>query len=95
VLFIDCSIEARPGSVRLRPIEPAAGSRVLGTHHQSAAELLALGRELYASLPLKSFLLTIGASSIELGEGFSEPVEAALPEACRLLEETVQRMLTD
>jgi hypothetical protein len=44
---------------------------------------------------LKSFLLTIGASSVELGEGFSEPVEAALPEACRLLEETVQRMLTD
>jgi len=93
VLFIDCSIEALPGSVRLRPVEPAAGGRVLGTHHQSAAELLALGRELYSSLPLKSFLLTIGASSIELGEGFSEPVEAALPEACRLLEETVLRML--
>jgi hydrogenase maturation protease len=93
VLFIDCSIEALPGSVRLRSVEPAAGSRILGTHHQSAAELLALGRELYSSLPLKSFLLTIGASSIELGEGFSEPVEVALPEACRLLEGTVQRML--
>jgi len=93
VLFIDCSIEALPGSVRLRSVEPAAGSRILGTHHQSAAELLALGRELYSSLPLKSVLLTIGASSIELGEGFSEPVEVALPEACRLLEGTVQRML--
>jgi hydrogenase maturation protease len=93
VLFIDCSIEALPGSVSLMPVEPAAGSRVLGTHHQSAAELLALGRELYASLPLQSFLLTIGASSIELGEGFSEPVKAALPEACRLAEETVLRML--
>jgi hypothetical protein len=42
---------------------------------------------------VKSFLLTIGASSIELGEGFSEPMEAALPEACRLLEETVLEML--
>jgi hydrogenase maturation protease len=93
VLFIDCSIEAHPGSVRLRPVEPAAGSRILGTHHQNAAELLALGRELYSSLPVKSFLLTIGASSIELGEGFSEPMEAALPEACRLLEETVLEML--
>lgn len=94
VLFIDCSIEALPGSVRLRPVEPAAGSRVLGTHHLNAAELLALGHELYGSLPLRAQQLTIGAGSIELGEGLTAPVKAALPEACRLLEETVLRFLS-
>jgi hypothetical protein len=37
--------------------------------------------------------LTIGASLIELGEVFTDPVTSALPEACRLIEETVLRFL--
>jgi hydrogenase maturation protease len=93
VLFIDCSLDSAPGSINLKTVEPAAGNRVLGTHHQSAAELLALARELYASLPSNAQQLTIGASSIELGESFSPSVSAALPEACRLIEETVFRLM--
>ncbi len=93
VLFIDCSVDSAPGSVRLVPVEPAAGSQALATHHLGAAELLALVRELYNSLPVNAQLLTIGAGSTGLGEQFSEAVKAALPHACRLIEETVLRLL--
>jgi hydrogenase maturation protease len=94
VLFVDCSIDSIPGSVRLLPVKPAAGSAPgLATHHQGAPELLALSRELYDTLPQDAFLLTIGAGSMELGEAFSDPVKAAFPEARRLLEATVARLL--
>lgn len=92
VLFIDCSIDSPPGSVRLRPVEPAPFAEGLGTHHLGAAELLALTRDLYASLPRAAYLLTIGAGSTGLGEVLSAPVQAALPEACRLIEETVLQL---
>ncbi|MGA3082013.1 MAG: hydrogenase maturation protease [Terracidiphilus sp.] len=95
VLFIDCSIDSPPGSVNLTPVQPATSAQGLATHHLGAAELLALARELYASLPRNAQLLTIGAGSTELGEVFSDAVQAALPEACRLIEETVASLLGD
>ena len=94
VLFIDCSVESVPGSIRLASVEPTAALQGLATHHQGAAELLALTRDLYSSQPTTSKLLTIGAGSTELGEQFSEAVTAALPEACRLIEATVLRLLS-
>jgi len=93
ILFIDCSIASAPGSLNLAPVTPAAGQMELATHHQGAAELLALARELYNSLPRQALLLTIGAGSTELGEVFSSTVTTALPDACRLIEDTVQRLL--
>ena len=93
VLFIDCSVDSTPGSVKLTPVEASPVAQGLGTHHLGAAKLLALSRDLYDSLPPPAELLTIGAGSIELGEVFSEAVTAALPSACRLIEETVLQML--
>ncbi len=93
VLFVDCSVDSAPGSVTLTPVEPAASGQGLATHHLGAAELLALVRELYNSLPRSALLLTVGAGSTELGEEFSEPVLDAIPQACALLEENVVRLL--
>jgi hydrogenase maturation protease len=93
VLFIDCSAESAPGAIKIDTVQPAAGSEGMATHHLSAAQLLALGRDLYDSLPRCAQFLTIGAGSMELGEEFSGPVKAALPEACRLLEATVLCLL--
>lgn len=90
VLFIDCSIDSLPGSVTVTPVHPALGGPEHNSHHLDAAELLALGRELYHSLPRNALSLTIGAGSIELSEVFSDPVIAALPEACKLIERTLQ-----
>ena len=93
VLFIDCSVDSAPGSIKLTPVEPAAGGQGHATHHLDAAELLALARDLYNSLPRNAQLLTIGAGSTELGESLSDAVTAALPEACRRIEETVEHLL--
>ncbi|HEV2136169.1 MAG TPA: hydrogenase maturation protease [Terracidiphilus sp.] len=93
VLFVDCSLEARPGSISLSPVEPISQSSGLATHHLSAPELLALARDLYSALPRESLLLTIGAGSVALGEHFSDAVKAALPKACSRIEETVLRLL--
>ena len=92
VLFIDCSIDSVPGSIHLAPVVPAAALEAIATHHQSAAALLALTRDIYSSQPTAK-LLTIGAASTELGEQFSEAVTAALPKACRLIEETILHYL--
>ena len=93
VLFIDCSVDSAPGSIRLLPVDPAATAQGLGTHHSGAAELLAMSREFYNSLPGKAMQLTIGAGSTELGEEFSPAVTDALREACRLLDDTVRHFL--
>jgi hydrogenase maturation protease len=85
--------QSAPGSIILAPVEPTVALQRIATHHQGAAELLALTRDLYSSLPTTAKLLTIGAGSTELGELFSESVTAALPEACRLIEETVLLLL--
>jgi len=89
VLFIDCSVASAPGSLQLIEVQPSAPAQGLATHHIGAPELLALAGELYDSVPRHALLLTMGAASIELGEVFSDAVTAALPEACRLIEETL------
>jgi hydrogenase maturation protease len=93
VLFLDCSLDSAPGSVQLTPVEPSAAPQGLATHHQGAADLLALSRDFYSSLPQAAMQLTIGAASTELGETFSDAVAAALPGACTLIEKTVLRLL--
>ena len=93
VLFVDCAADASPGQLRLIPVAPATDVPTPPTHHLGATELLALCHSLYDSLPRNALLLTIGAGSLELGEKFSHPVQAALPDARALLEKTVLRFL--
>ena len=93
VLFIDCALDSEPGSLHMTPVAPTPGGPEHSTHHVGAAGLLALGRELYNSLPREALQLTIGAGSTELGESFSPAVTAALPNACHLIEETVLRLI--
>lgn len=95
VLFIDCSLASPPGAILLTPIEPADEGHGKGTHHLDAAQLLALARDFYGSLPRNAHQLTIGAGSTALGEKLSKEVTAALPEACRLIEEAVSGLLAE
>ncbi len=93
VIFVDCATDCEAGLVRTMTVEPAADMSKLGTHHLDAAQLLALSEQLYGRIPRSSLLLTIGAGSLELREGFSEAVKMALPEARRMLEESVQHLI--
>jgi hydrogenase maturation protease len=93
VLFVDSSIDSLPGHVNLIPVEPHASHNGSATHHLDANELMGLARELYGSRSAHSMLLTVGAGSTELGESFSDSVEAALPRARGVLEKTVLTFL--
>jgi hydrogenase maturation protease len=93
VIFIDCAIDQAPGQVLLRELSPAPLKPGLATHHLSAPELLHTAQDLYGHQPRRALLLTIGAGSIELGEGFSAPVNAALRSARSTLERTIKQFL--
>jgi hydrogenase maturation protease len=93
VLFIDSSIESVPGGVDLIPVEPRENDTGSATHHLDANQLLGLARELYGAHSVHSMLLTVGSGSTELGESFSDQVEAALPRAQGVLEKAVLAFL--
>jgi hydrogenase maturation protease len=94
VIFIDCATDCAPGLVRTMTVTPAEANSKIGTHHLEAGQLLALSMQLYGAMPRSSLLVTIGAGSLELREGFSEAVRKALPAAQEALKETVLRFLT-
>ncbi len=93
VIFVDCSLDQAPGQILLRELNPAALKPGLVTHHLGAAELLRVAEDLFGKRPRRSCLLTIGAGSIELGEGLSPTVRDALPDAEELLELTVGQLI--
>ena len=95
VLFIDASMKAPPGRVRLIPVSSRVESSAPPSHHLTPSQLLGLTRSLYGSIKAHAMLLTVGAASTELGEEFSQPVEAALPRAQGILEKAVLRFLAN
>lgn len=92
VVFVDCAIDSSAGEVRVRPVASEAPGSGLATHHTGAAELLQLAQDLFESRPRHALLLTVGAGSTELAESFSSGVTDALPQACRILEDSVLRL---
>ena len=95
VLFIDSSAESAPGVIQLVSVAPAESRAGIASHHLSAAQLLSLCCELYASVPERALLLTVGMGSTELGSTFSSAVLAALPEVQSLIEKTALRLLQE
>jgi hydrogenase maturation protease len=79
VVLIDAAAGPEAGGVSVVPLRPApALSSTLG-HHVEPSQLLSMAQRLYGRSP-EAYLVTVGASSLELGEGLSAPVAAALPE---------------
>ncbi len=95
VIFVDCAMEATPGSVSLTAVEPGGDALGLATHHLDASQLLSLSKELYGAMPHTSMLLTVGAGSLELRQNFSDAVREALPHACARLEKAVLGQLAE
>lgn len=93
VLFVDCSVDSAPGRVSLTPVEPKTNGAVTAAHQLGAAELLGLSRMLYGSRLAHAMLLTVGAGSTEMGEAFSDRVQAAIPRASGVLEKAVLRFM--
>lgn len=78
VVLVDAALDGAPGSVAVQPVDasPAAGSA--WSHHLGPGELVALARELWGPAP-PVFLVSVGAASLEVGEGLSPVLEAAVP----------------
>jgi hydrogenase maturation protease len=93
VIFVDCSLDQAPGQILLRELNAASLKPGLVTHHLGAAELLRVAEDLYGTQPRRACLLTIGAGSIELGEGLSPAVRGSVPDAEDLLADTVRQFL--
>ncbi len=79
VILIDAAAGLEAGRVSVIPLQAGqAPSSSLG-HHVDPRELLRMAQRLYGRSP-EAYLVTVAASSLELGEGLSAPVAAALPE---------------
>ncbi|MDR3475114.1 MAG: hydrogenase maturation protease [Devosia sp.] len=77
-VFIDAAAGIPPGSVVVAPVQATAGPAAGLVHHVHPGALLLQSKKLYGHAP-RPFLVTVGAGSLALGEGFSEDVAAALP----------------
>ena len=95
VVFVDSSVGSAPGAVHVSRVMCAEDGGWIATHHNDAARLLRLCRDLYGVLPGNFLLVTVGVDSTEMGEVFSEAVAGALPEACQVLEGAVLDCLAD
>lgn len=86
VVFVDADLRGLPGSIEVRRLdgraprsdadarpEPGASS-----HHVGGGQLVALAAELTGHQP-EAREVGIGVADVELGEGLSAPVEAAVP----------------
>ncbi len=79
VVLVDAAAGCEAGGVSVIPLQPApAPASTLG-HHVEPSQLLHLAQSLYGRSP-EAYLVTVGAGSLQLGEGLSAPVMAALPE---------------
>ena len=87
VIFVDADARGLPGSVEIHELEPAAAARSdadaraepgASSHHVGGGELVALAGELTGRRP-RAVAIGIGVADLEIGEGLSAPVEAALP----------------
>jgi hydrogenase maturation protease len=90
VFFVDCSTASPAGTISFFPVSLAARLPRLLTHHMDAPSLLRLTKDLYQTIPQRAEILTVGAESLELREGLSEPVSRAIPEAVATLTRAIR-----
>ncbi len=90
VVFIDASVNVRPGTARLNQVESEPAGAAALTHHLGPAELMSLAQSLYGSAPAWAYLVEIGAAEFGLSETVSARVEVGIERGAGLL-----RMLLD
>jgi hydrogenase maturation protease len=81
VVLIDVADGDEVGSISVRRLDPAASAAPAGsawTHHLEPETLIALARDLWNASPAV-FVVSVGAASLEVGDGLSSAVEQALP----------------
>jgi hydrogenase maturation protease len=95
ILVDAVSSDRPPGTVRVFPsfpeTRPAAGEKT--AHGFGAAETLALARKAGKRLPDPLILIGIEAQGFALGNGLSEPVQRAMPQAAAAIQQAVEEWI--
>lgn len=77
VVLVDARSGAPAGSVSIERVDPAVATGTTWSHHLSPASLVALAGELYGHAATVH-VVSVGVGSLEVGEGLSPAVEAAV-----------------
>src|SRR5664279_3121016 len=78
VVLIDVSEADEAGAISVRRVDPTSAAGSAWTHHLEPAALVAMARDLWNASPAV-FVVSVGAASLEVGDGLSSVVERALP----------------
>jgi hydrogenase maturation protease len=78
VVFIDAAVDLAPGQQAGREIFARAPRPGAFTHEFTPETLLGLAETLYDARP-RAFLISLGVSSTELGDGLSEELRTGMP----------------
>jgi hydrogenase maturation protease len=78
VVFIDAAVDLAPGERASKEIFARAQRPGAFTHEFTPETLLGLAATLYDARP-RAFLISLGVSSTELGDGLSEELRTGMP----------------
>jgi hydrogenase maturation protease len=98
VIFVDADMRGLPGSIEIHPLEAdaprsnadARAEPGASSHHVGGGELVGLAAVLSGRRP-EAVAIGIGIADIELGEGLSPAVEAALPKVVDIVVDLIER----
>jgi hydrogenase maturation protease len=80
VVLVDARSAAPAGSVAIERVDRASADGTTWSHHLGPASLVGLAGELYGRVA-EVHVVSVGVGSLEVGEGLSPAVEAAVPGA--------------
>ena len=89
-VFVDAAVNTKPGIVVVHELQGASARSSALVHSTDPKALLDLTMKLYGRSP-RAFLVTIGVSSMALGEVLSEAAAEAFPKAVA----AVRRLVSD
>ena len=89
VVLVDARSGQPAGTVAVETVGASAASGGSWSHHLGPASLVALARELYGRAP-EVHVVSIGVGTLEVGEGLSPAVEAAIEPAMDTIAGLVQ-----
>jgi len=92
VIFVDASVELKPGEIKVSSITPDRFSPVGISHHLNPSALLATASELFGQVPVAK-AVAIGAASFDFGMQLTPPVREAVMHALKAIEKEVAAYL--
>ena len=92
VIFVDASVDLKPGEVQISTVAPDQFSPAGITHHMKPSALLATASELFGQAP-PAKAVVIGAASFDMGMQLTPQVRGAVTRAMKLIEKEIAACL--